>query len=179
MPRHFNQDLAGMTPPMTQHRILTWLFAVVCSAYSATAQQMPAANSTRSLLGTWRLVEDSDWDSAGTLIQNYGPNPTGYFVYDPTGHVSIQIMRMPPVPPFAAGPDSASDAELRKLFDSYVGYFGTYTVDSKRSVIVHHVEGGTLPNYIGTDQVRPFRLAGDSLIIGDGKTWRRLLLRVH
>ena len=41
-----------------------------------------------------------------------------------------------------------------------VGYFGTYSVDYDKSIITHHVEGGSLPYYIGTDQERPFSLKG-------------------
>ncbi len=33
--------------------------------------------------------------------------------------------------------------------------------------------------YTNTDQPRPFILKGDTLIIGDQKTWKRVLERVH
>jgi hypothetical protein len=33
--------------------------------------------------------------------------------------------------------------------------------------------------YTHTDQPRPFVLHGDTLIIGDQTTWRRVLQRVH
>jgi hypothetical protein len=67
---------------------------------------------------------------------------------------------------------------MKTAFTGYVAYFGTYTVDAAKSVVIHHVEGSLKPSFIGTDQPRPFTLAGDRLIIGDGKTWRRVLERV-
>jgi Lipocalin-like domain len=106
-------------------------------------------------------------------------NPKGYFVYDNTGHVMIQIMKTPPSPPFASGNDEKPTAEeVKTAFTGYVAYFGTYTVDAAKNVVIHHVEGSLKPSFTGTDQPRPFILAGDHLVIGDGKTWRRVLERV-
>lgn len=116
---------------------------------------------------------NSEWTSP------YGKNPKGYFVYDATGHVMIQIMRIPPPPKFASGDDAKpTPDEAKAVYDGYVAYFGTYTVDGARQVVIHHVEGGLRPSYIGTDQERPFELLGDRLIIGDQKTWQRILERV-
>ena len=67
---------------------------------------------------------------------------------------------------------------MKTAFTGYVAYFGTYTVDAAKNVVIHHVEGSLKPSFIGTDQPRPFILAGDHLIIGDDKTWRRVLERV-
>ena len=36
-----------------------------------------------------------------------------------------------------------------------------------------------MPDYTDTDQARPFKLEGDRLEIGDGKTWRRVAERVR
>jgi hypothetical protein len=46
-----------------------------------------------------------------------------------------------------------------------------YTVDANAGVVVHHVQSDARNTYIGTDQPRPFKLEGDRLVIGDGKTW--------
>jgi hypothetical protein len=46
-------------------------------------------------------------------------------------------------------------------------------------VVTHHVEGSLAPDYTDTDQPRPFTLTGDRLEISNGKTWRRMLERVH
>ena len=58
-----------------------------------------------------------------------------------------------------------------------LGYFGTYSIDLEKSIVTHHVKGGSLPWYIDTDQPRPFIIKGDTVIIGNNKTWRRVLVR--
>jgi len=137
------------------------------------------ADDADAFVGTWRLVEHSDWDSSGALVPMFGQNPIGYFVHDRTGHFSVQIMRTPPIRPSAEDPDSLTESELRELFQGYYAAFGTYTVDSMRSESVYSIEGSTRPQYIGTEARLPYRIEGDSLIIGDGKTWHRLWQRVR
>jgi hypothetical protein len=174
----------------------SWLLVVVlvslaCYHQSAAGISSAADNSaaqkaaTRDLIGTWRLVEFWDRDSATAPKRyTYGEKPTGYFTYDATGHVSIQIQKGPQPNIIAANRGEswfkkASQEELRAAVESYRAYFGTYTVDLARGIVVHRVEGDSRQLYTGTDQNRTFRLAGDSLIIGNSTTDRRVLLRVH
>ncbi len=137
------------------------------------------ADDADAFVGTWRLVEHSNWDSSGALVQNFGPNPIGSFVHDRTGHFSVQIMRTPAIRTSAEEPDSMTESELRELFQGYYASFGTYTVDSMLSESVYRIEGSTRPQLIGTDARLPYRIEGDSLIIGDGKTWHRLWQRLR
>jgi hypothetical protein len=136
-----------------------------------------------SLIGTWRLVQFADLDKNGKWQYLFGEHPRGYFVYDATGHVHIQIMKVPPLAPFPEAnwherkPPTAEHALA--AYNAYVAYFGTYTVDAQKHVVTHHVEGSLSPDYTDTDQGRPFELKGDQLEIGDGKTWRRVLERVR
>ena len=152
-------------------------------AVAAITRESPAKPrvdvSDSSLVGVWRVVKFCRDDPTGRLYDPYGPNPTGLFIYAPTGELSIQMMRTPPVAPFAAGDDHATDAERKQLLDSYLGYYGTYTVTSD-STVVHHVVGGTIPSYTGTDQERVYRIRGDTLTIGGNRvTWPcRVLLRI-
>ena len=95
----------------------------------------------------------------------------------------IQVMKVPPLKPF---PEANSDTDklptpehALAAFTAYLAYFGTYTVDTKKHVVTHHVEGSLSPDYTDTDQPRPYKLEGDRLEIGDGKSWRRVLERVH
>jgi hypothetical protein len=52
-------------------------------------------------------------------------------------------------------------------------------VDVAAGVVVHHVQSDSANGYAGTDQPRPFRFEGDRLVIGDRKTWTRVLERVR
>ncbi len=133
-----------------------------------------------SVVGTWRLVSFEDWDASGKRATRFGEHPRGYFVYDATGHLSVHIMRTPPVPAFGFGRGERPTVERKAgAYDAYFAYFGTYTLDARRSIVTHHVEGALDPSFTDTDQPRPFHLAGDTLVIGDGTTWKRVLVRVR
>ena len=136
-----------------------------------------------AMIGTWRVVEFADLDKDGKWQYRFGEHPRGYFVYDVTGHVHIQIMKVPALPAFPEAnltdgkPPSPEHALA--AYTAYVAYFGTYTVDPEKCVVTHHVEGSLAPDFTDTHQPRPFRLEGDRMEIGDGKTWRRVLERVR
>jgi hypothetical protein len=127
--------------------------------------------------GVADLDKDSKWQ------YRFGERPRGYFVYDATGHVHIQIMKVPPLAPFPEA--KLSDGTLPSpehslaAYAAYVAYFGTYTVEADERVVTHHVEGSLAPDFTDTNQPRPFKLDGERLEIGDGKTWRRVLERVR
>ena len=140
-------------------------------------------NMVHALFGTWRLVEFADLDKDGKWQYRFGEDPRGYFVYDVTGHVHIQIMKVPPLAPF---PEANWDVgklpspeHALAAYNAYIAYFGTYTVGAQKHVVTHHVEGSLAPDFTDTDQARPFKLEGDRLEISDGKTWRRVLERVR
>jgi hypothetical protein len=149
------------------------LFASASACAPFPAQRAPARPS---LVGTWRLAEHWNKDSAGTVSNQYGPQPVGYFVHDETGHFSVQIMRTPALQALPAITDTA---RVRGVLDGYYAAFGTFTVDTVRGESIYHVEGSTVPTIIGDDGHLPYRLSGDSLIIGDSRTWRRVWLRVR
>lgn len=160
------------------------IHALACSLLLVTTAiaQHPAKEASE-LIGTWRLLEYADLDKDGKWQYWYGEHPRGYFVYDATGHVHIQIMKIPPLAPF---PESNWDAgkmpspeHALAAYTAYLAYFGTYTVDAKKHVVTHHVEGSMAPDYTNTDQPRPFKLQGNRLELGDGKIERRVLERVR
>jgi hypothetical protein len=142
------------------------MVAIVLLVISTAAGSAQAPQP--SLVGTWRFVEITDIDSTGTPIQYYGEKPCGFIIYTATGQVSVHIAKCP-------GPDLSPP----ELAATYNGYFGTYTVNESRGLVTHQVEGGSAPDYIGTTQPRPFKLAGDTLTLGDGRSWRRVLVRVR
>lgn len=156
--------------------------ALVAAALLAAALPAVAAD-TASLVGTWRVERIVDTDADGKQHYPYGERPKGYIVYDPSGHLHVQIMRTPAPPPFAAGDDAkGSDAETRAAFLGYAAYFGTWRVDAAKGVVTHRVEGSLMPSYTGTDQPRPFRIDGDVLTIegdSDGVHFLRRLRRVR
>ena len=159
------------------HRLLS--VVLIASTVGVAA---PLAQSPTSIVGTWKVVKYEDRGADGTITYPYGENPVGYFSYDPTGHLSVHIMRTPALKTFPGMREGTGDgASYREAFLAYVAYFGTYTVDLANGTVTHHVEGSLRPDYTGTDQVRPFRVEGDRLIIEirqDQQYLRRELIRV-
>jgi hypothetical protein len=146
--------------------LATLMISPAVSPASAKRTNPAVAAGEPGLIGTWRLVRFEDRSKDGKVDKPYGEHPLGYFVYDTTGHLSVQIMRNPPLAPFASGDeDKATDVEMVQAYGAYVAYFGTYRVDKAKHVLHHQVEGALNTTYTNTDQLRPYRLSGDTLII--------------
>ena len=170
---------------MKHLRFLFIMILVIHVTHFSYGQAKSKINKTDSvtvpsniLVGTWRLIEFADIDTlTGKWGNRYGKNPRGYFTYTKTNIVNLNISTDAPL---KISEDSAKNYSINylNLTNNYsLGYFGTYTIDWERSIVIHHVKGGSLPWYIDTDQPRPFKLNGDTLIIGDNKTWKRVLVR--
>jgi hypothetical protein len=122
------------------------------------------------LFGAWRLIsyedretEDKAWD------QPLGAEAQGLLLCHPPATVSVQIYA--PQPP---GVDGAF----------YVGYFGRAVTrnvvrdgPSTRGEILLSLDGGHPAGALYEDEPRPFEIAGDTLVLGDQRTWRRTLQR--
>jgi hypothetical protein len=116
-------------------------------------------------VGAWRLVSYSAVTSSGETTYPMGRNARGRIIYEAGGRMAVQIAD-PDRTAFAAGdPRAATDAEVRAAFDSYLSYFGAYTVHADQGFVVHHLEISLLPNWTGGDQVRYFHLQGDRLTL--------------
>jgi hypothetical protein len=153
-----------------------WVTASMLVGGPLLWHQVALVQAPRDLVGIWRVVRFCDRDSTGAMVEPMGPNPIGYFVYAPTGELSIQVMRTPPSGPLAGEPVQLP--ALGALRPYYFGYFGTYTIRSDTTVI-HHVKGGTFPEYIGTEQRRTYHIRGDTLSIGAPPFSCRILIRVR
>jgi Lipocalin-like domain len=144
-----------------------WLLLLLpAGALGAPAAAQTGPGPGCGLIGTWQFIEIVDWDSAGHPIHYYGAHPTGYLIYTATGHMSAQVDGT-----VASPGDSARVPRFN--------YFGTFVTDRRCHTVIHRVVGGSVLEYIGTSQSRPFRVRGDTLILGDDRTWRRTLVRAH
>ena len=54
----------------------------------------------------------------------------------------------------------------------YDAYFGTYTVNAKKGIVTHHLEGALFPGDIGKNITRRFSISGDTLTISFNTTQR-------
>lgn len=127
----------------------------------------PLTPGAAKLVGTWKLLTIEERNAQGELVTSldYGPQPMGLLIYDATGHMSVHAMRrgrprLPSDDVHLAPPERAKAA-----FVGYNAYFGTYEVDERAGVVVHHVEGSLIPNWEGTHQRRRFTISGDKLVL--------------
>ncbi len=151
-----------------RYRGVAWgpTLATIClwaSSLGAAEKAAPA----NTLVGTWKLVAIEERNAQGELVTplDYGADPIGLLIYDATGHMSVHAMRRGR-PKLPSDDVHLAPAELAKAaFTGYGAYFGTYTVDERAGIVVHHVQGSLIPNWEGGDQRRRFTLAGDQLVL--------------
>lgn len=159
---------------MTSIKLLLHIVFVFITFYYASAQ---AVNKKDPLTGTWQLIDFADTDSLGNWIHPFGKHPRGFVTYTATGIFNINMSSEIPL-----GITESESKTRTIILDEFLwkysfGYFGNYAADLKKSVVTHKVTGGTIPWFVGTDQPRPFLLRGDTLIIGDNRTWKRVLIK--
>jgi len=117
-----------------------------------------------SLAGAWKLLV-FEFRSEGQVVFPFGTNFSGLCLYDSTGNMALQIMRGDR-PRFAVNDQQlGTPTEVAAAFFGYLSYSGTYVADEAHGVIVHHVSQSLFPNWVGTDQVRFFRISGNRLIV--------------
>ncbi len=139
--------------------------ATACTTSPAPERAASAANAVERIVGTWRLASYTDQAAGRPVEHPFGEHPKGLLFYDARGNMAIQIMKTPH-PRVASGDEyNMTPAEKIALLDAYVAYFGTYTVDAKRQVVIHHVQADSLDVYIGTNEERPYELSGDWLVL--------------
>lgn len=128
----------------------------------AVGRQDERQTSRVAVIGTWELVAFESRDSAGKTTYPLGRRPKGILLYDRALRVIVQLFD-PDRPRFASGDRArGTNAEVRAAFNGSFAYYGSYAVDTARGIVIHHVEGASFPNWIGTDFVRVYRLDRDS-----------------
>lgn len=116
-------------------------------------------------VGTWSLQSFHATTPDGSVVYPFGEAAVGRITYDPFGRMSVQLMEGERPALSVADPRGAPDHEVVSAFGSYIGYLGRYIVDEKAGEIVHHLEVASIPNWVGSDQLRRFEFDGDSLTL--------------
>jgi hypothetical protein len=57
------------------------------------------------------------------------------------------------------------DREARTAFDNYLGYWGRYQVNAEAKAVTHHLDGASVPDWVGTSQERFFKVEGTRLTL--------------
>lgn len=115
--------------------VLGALIVAVPVGSPALAQQKPIREQ---LIGTWKFSSSIDVRKNGRKVNRWGANPNGIFIFDASGHYAQMIMR----------------SDTRAFGAKTVASFGTYTVNEASKTIITHMEGSSIPSFIGSDEKR-------------------------
>ncbi len=108
------------------------------------------AQTANDLIGTWTLASDDSTTPDGRKVQPFGPLRRGVGIFDSNGRFAIVTSR-PDLPKFASNDRMRGRAkENEAIVHGSIAFFGTFSVTD--GVIIQHIEGGTWPAWIGTDQ---------------------------
>ena len=108
-----------------------------------------------SVVGTWKLVSyEVEAQASGERGPVMGQSPTGYASFLPEGRVFFMLTG-------EARKPGKTDRERADLLSTLVAYTGTYRLDGDKWTT--SVEVAWNPEWVGTEQVRSFKLEGERL----------------
>jgi len=111
-----------------------------------------------SVIGMWKLISFETQDDDGTLTYPMGKGVGGLLMIDARGYFSVHVMNMKRPSFKIPDPRAGTSQEIKTAFENYIGYYGTFDLDETKGVIIFHVRGAWLPNWIGSDQIRYYTL---------------------
>ncbi len=135
--------------------------------YAAGGLSQTDADIASQIVGTWKLVSTEETMTDGTTrpFPSFGPHAKGLLIYQRDGYMSAQLMN--PDRPGFADAAHATQKEKAAAADGAFAYCGKYEIDIQHSQIVHLPEIATDPRYVGSRQIRPYRLEDGRLIFSD------------
>ena len=138
---------------------INWHAAVVALALVI----IPTSGSAddNPLVGTWKLKSFvREITGTGERYNQLGEHPEGFLGYSIDGRMYTILVAGNRIKPQEEAP---TDEERVKLHKSMIAYAGTYTIEGGK--VVHHVDISWNGARTGTDQVRFYKLEGDTLTI--------------
>ncbi len=122
--------------------------------------------SDERFVGAWVLDHAEAHNAAGDLVGPLFEGWTGQIMYSADGRMGVHLMAPErPVLPGGRTSEAAAvtDAEKAAALDSFVGYWGSYSVDDEAGVVTHALSGISRGADPGTEFPRHFQIDGDSL----------------
>lgn len=103
-------------------------------------------------LGVWKIVSYEFRLQDGIVIRPMGQGVRGLLMYDASDWMMLQIMD-PERPRFESGDWlKGTPEEVQSAWEGAFAYYGTFAVDDRRGMMIHHIQGASFPNWIGTDR---------------------------
>ena len=115
------------------------------------------AGDRDKIVGTWKLVSyEVEVQASGQKSPAMGEEPTGYVTFTPEGRVFFVLTG-------EARKAAKTDQERAELLNTVIAYSGTYTVEGDKWTT--DVDVAWNPEWVGTKQVRDFKLDGERLMV--------------
>ncbi len=118
------------------------------------------------IVGTYFVHLVEKYTDDGAVEHPFGERVAGMLLYGADGAMAAVVGRadQPALEmDLLAGTVAASDSELAGAFRSAYGFAGTFEVEGE--TVRHRVLVSTVPNWVGTDQVRPYTIEGEELTL--------------
>lgn len=115
------------------------------------------AQQSNPVVGTWKLVSyEVEVQATGQKLPVMGEKPTGYVSFLPEGRVFFVLTG-------EARKSAKTDQDRAELLNTLVAYTGTYSLAG--DTWTTNVDVAWNPEWVGTKQVRSFKLEGDRLLV--------------
>lgn len=154
-----------MKPKLLRHRILSLCVIGLCvlsGAWFGIHAEPQQDKLAQKFIGVWRLVSVEGINPTFHFAYD---RPTGLIIYDRSGWMAVQIAVKGDRKAFANGIGSGTVEEKAAAFDTYMSYYGTYTLDLKAQTITHHLEDSSFPGGRGRNNVRWFEFQGNDRLL--------------
>jgi hypothetical protein len=136
---------------MPMSRFVGFVFAACMIA------QASFAGDREKVVGTWKLVSyEIEVQATREKSPVMGEKPTGYATFTAEGRVFFVLTGDERKAP-------KTDQERAALLNTLVAYSGTYTVEGDKWIT--DVDVAWNPEWVGTKQVRDFKLDGERLMV--------------
>jgi hypothetical protein len=120
-----------------------------------------SSDAKSTLIGAWKLLGvQFEFAETGESRDLFGPNPVGRLILTSAGDMMTILT--------SAGLTPESDqANAGRLFEAMMAYAGKFRVEGDKFTV--SCDLAWHPAWVGTEQVRFFKLDGDKLSIRSGK----------
>ena len=131
---------------------LKWL---VISVLLFNAVRPSFADDPTRVVGTWKLISyEEEVQATGERMPLLGKNPTGYIIFTPQGRMMVVLTGEGRKP-------ANTDQDRADLLKSMFAYTGMYRLEGDKWIT--KVDVSWNPAWVGTEQVRFFRVDDDRL----------------
>ena len=115
--------------------------------------------------GVWGLISYEFRLADGIRLRPMGQGARGLLIYERSGYMMLQVMD-PDRPLFESGDWlKGTPEEIQAAWEGAFADYGTFELDERRQMIIHHVQGASFPNWVGNARELFFEFAGKCLTL--------------